>query len=345
MSRETMEDLNRYNLIGFTAERGHFWHWREDLQGDEPNHYDGAIPVADVIRRLFYWDAISSPVLAQIPVDPTVEPSGFITIEDASRQAIVRPDTQTILGLFSEGYKIHQYKEWLIDNVTLLMDDDLQIGSAGLLDKGGMAYVQIEMPKNIEIPEVGEAFRPYFLATTSLNGKLSTTFKRVYTRVGCDNTCEYALGEKSATSKIKHTKYSKFDVNAEREKHSLMEAMTEDIIADVLAKTKREVTGKQFISWLDAFAPVPEDEGRAKTMAERKREELLTLWMHDERVAPWAGTEWGVQQLANTHAQHFASVNKGTSRVERNVLGAATGKLFDADNTALALLNQVLQAA
>lgn len=37
MSRETLEDLNANTLIGFTDKRGQAWHYREEMQGDEPN--------------------------------------------------------------------------------------------------------------------------------------------------------------------------------------------------------------------------------------------------------------------------------------------------------------------
>ena len=59
MSRETAQWLNTYTLVGFTDQRGHAWHYRMDLQGVETNHYSAAIPVDDVLRRLFNWRANS----------------------------------------------------------------------------------------------------------------------------------------------------------------------------------------------------------------------------------------------------------------------------------------------
>lgn len=50
MSRETSEWLNRNVLVGFTDKRGNAWHYKADDQGDEPNHYPGPVPVADVGR-------------------------------------------------------------------------------------------------------------------------------------------------------------------------------------------------------------------------------------------------------------------------------------------------------
>ena len=52
MSEETVHDLNSSTLIGNTDARGTAWHYRAEHQGDEPNHYPGPIPVADVQRRL-----------------------------------------------------------------------------------------------------------------------------------------------------------------------------------------------------------------------------------------------------------------------------------------------------
>ena len=58
MSQETSEWLNQNVLVGFTSKRGNAWHYKESDQGDEPNHYEMNIPVEDVERRLFYWDAV-----------------------------------------------------------------------------------------------------------------------------------------------------------------------------------------------------------------------------------------------------------------------------------------------
>jgi hypothetical protein len=59
MSKETLQHMNANTLIGFTDKRGHAWHYRAEQQGDEPNHYPGAIPIEDGQRRLFAWTAES----------------------------------------------------------------------------------------------------------------------------------------------------------------------------------------------------------------------------------------------------------------------------------------------
>ena len=87
MSRETLTHLNTQTLIGYTSKRGQAWHYRADYQGSESNHYEHAIPVADVRRRLFYWSPVEADIQAvtidedgvQIYTDPTRKPSSGTT--------------------------------------------------------------------------------------------------------------------------------------------------------------------------------------------------------------------------------------------------------------------------
>ncbi|MCA0336170.1 MAG: hypothetical protein LCH66_04770 [Actinobacteria bacterium] len=43
---------------------------------------------------------------------------------DATRQVIVRPDTKTVLGVFSSGDRVHDYEEWLLSSVQSILDTD-----------------------------------------------------------------------------------------------------------------------------------------------------------------------------------------------------------------------------
>ena len=64
MSRETLTHLNTQTLIGYTSKRGQAWHYRAEHQGSEPNHYEHAVPVADVRRRLFCWSPVEADIQA-----------------------------------------------------------------------------------------------------------------------------------------------------------------------------------------------------------------------------------------------------------------------------------------
>ena len=205
MSRETTEWLNRNVLIGFTEQRGKAWHYRKSSQGVEPNHYPGSVPIGDVERRLFAWTPQEARVQALLDT-----PHGPQTLADERHKAIVRPDTGRVLGIVSQTYTIHSYQEWLLDHVAALLGQSSGIGSAGLLEGGARAWVQVEVPETITTPQ-GVPFRPFLTAATSLDGSMSTTYLTGAQVVVCDNTLRAAMSDKAAaTLKIRHSARSDY---------------------------------------------------------------------------------------------------------------------------------------
>jgi phage/plasmid-like protein (TIGR03299 family) len=346
MSRETAQWLNTQTLIGHTDKRGHAWHYRAEEQGDEPNHYPGAVPVADVRRRLFGWDAVPRPVAVQLPADLVTataitddgEPIRYAEI--AGRQAITRSDTGAVLGIFADGYRVHQFSEWLLDTVSTILDDSLSVGSAGLLKGGAVAWVSVEVPDTITTPE-GVAFRPNLLACTSHDGSLATTYKRVVTNTVCDNTMSAALREKGQQVKVRHSRNSAGRLGEVRDALAIVHTIAEDFAAQVAELTALTVTDRQWAAFLDAHAPVPSVPSRSRTMAESRRASLTRLWDHDARVSPWRGTGWGVVQAVNTYTHHEQTV-RGMDRAERNMLRAVEGGADALDAGTVATLRRVL---
>lgn len=332
MSKETSAWLNQNTLIGFTDKRGHAWHYRASDQGAEPNHYHGQVPVADVQRRLFGWEAESCPLQAIR--------EGGTTLAIPDKQAIVRSDTGEVLGLFSDGYQPHPYREWLLDNVGSLLDDGLSIGSAGLLDRGGIAWVSVEVPETMTTPE-GVAYRPHLLATTSFNGKVATTYKRVVQLVVCDNTLNIARHERGQQFKVKHTRNSGLKLAEARDALNLIYESGDAFAAEVKQLCETTVTDQQWSAFLDAHVPIPE-KGNARSIAERKRGELVKLWTWDGRVAPWKNTAFGVLQAANTYDHHIGTVRNVNARAERNMLNALDGTTDKTDAEVLRVLGTIL---
>src|SRR5215212_1492979 len=250
MSRETMLHLNTNTLIGFTDKRGNAWHYRAVLQGDESNHYPGAIPVADVRRRLLNWQAVPRRVAIEFPatfetmthLNDAGEPVRWAV--QADRQAISPSNRDVVMGLFKDGYKIHQYDAWLLDNVATILDDDLSISSAGLLRDGALAWVEVSIPETITTPE-GVAFRPNLLAATSFDGSLATTIKRTVQLTVCDNTMKIALGEKGQQVKIKHSSQSLTKIGSVREALALVHTEADEFAAEVARLTHTTVTPMQ----------------------------------------------------------------------------------------------------
>jgi phage/plasmid-like protein (TIGR03299 family) len=322
MTTETISHLNTQVLIGFTDQRGTAWHYKKDEQGAEPNHYPAAIPVADVQRRLFSWQAKAVEMWVDVPkhLHGTL---GSMT-HVPNRQAIVRDDTYQVLGVLSKAYVPHQYDEWLLKQVANLLDDDLAIGSAGLLKGGAVAWVQVEMPETWKV--AGVEFRPHLMATTSLNGEIATLYKRTCTIVVCDNTRAQALRETGQEFRVKHTSQSLLRLSDARDALSIVHTIGDDFAAEIEALMARRVTDRQFDRFLSLVAPADDTESRqAQSRAENQRNTMRQMWQTDIRCAPFRGTAFGAVQTVNTWRQHIKPTRAGRSRFERTMLDTMTG--------------------
>jgi phage/plasmid-like protein (TIGR03299 family) len=351
-----MQDLNTNTLIGNTDARGTAWHYRAEDQGEESNHYPGPIPIEDVERRLFHWQAESRRLAMETPAE--LETMSHLSDEGqpmrwavlADRQAISRSDDTigTAMGIFKSGYAMHQYREWLLTTVANILDDNLSISSAGLLREGAIAWVEVSVPETITTPE-GVDFRPNLLATTSFDGSISTTFKRTITAVVCDNTRELALSEQGQGYKVKHSRYSQAKLAEAREALVMIHTLADEFAAEVAQLCAITVTNDQWAKFLDLHIPRLDGKGealkgRSLTMADNKRDSLNKLYRHDNRVAPWAGTAQGVLQAVNT-AEHHEGTIRGATRTERNMLRTVTGAFGVVDRQAWTNLASVLSTA
>lgn len=330
MSRESSKWLNTLTLIGFTLKRGFAWHYREEDQGNESNHYDGAIPQDDVIRRLFNFSVIEAPMHYYF--------NGELRVAE-DRKLMVADDTGDVLGVFKSGYQGHSYKEWLLNQVGQIIDTDLAIGSAGLLRNRAQAWVSVEMPENMTA--AGVEFRPHLLACTSFDGSLATTYKRCIQFVVCDNTLSAGLGEAGQIFKARHSKYSGIKLNDVRSALEIVHAMGDSFAEELERLAAWKVSEKQFEKHLNLVVPIPEDKGRGQTIATKKQAEIIHLYRADERAATWRGSALGVLQAHNTWNHHFASVRKGVARGQRNMENVVTDKFATADKAVLEVLQTV----
>lgn len=363
MSAETLEWLNVMTLIGDTAtvesdwrRDGRAWHYRATMQGDEPNHYEGAIPVEDVRRRLFSWQPRAvRPMVAEY-VDMTEAGVETVRITDDNRQMIVRPkgslspdDPGAILGVFKGGYKVHDYDEWLIRNVESILDDSLHIGSAGLLRNGAQAWVGITVPDSITTPE-GVEFRPFLYSVTSLDGSIATGYGRTVELPICDNSLAGSMGEKGQKIKYKHTSNSLNRIGEARTALAVdfLQATADAFMAEVAQLTNTDVNDGQWGAFKNAMHPLTDENGaektgRSRTISVNRQAELEQLYRYDARCAPWAGTAFGVLQTVNTHRHHIGTV-QGCSRPQRNMSNVIEGVNAKEDARTLQTLDLVLSA-
>lgn len=349
MSAETSEWLNRNTLIGMTDKRGTAWHYRASDQGDEPNHYPGPIPVADVHRRLFYWEA--RPVrLALVHDDlvgigedgaPVYAPR-YDLDPVADFRAIQRSDTGQVWQLPTAGYTVHQYQDVLLRQAEAMLGEGLVVASAGLLKGGGRAWVCAEIPETFTV--AGLDVRPSLIAASSHDGSLALTFKLAYGVPVCDNTLSMALMEPTPVVRFRHTSGSSDRIAVIADALGLVE----EAHARAARNLDRLATVKVLDPEFDAIAAALLKPGTASknamSIADRQRTEVRTLWDADDRVASTRGTALGVVQTFNTWRHHVQTQRtRGiTHRSERNMIAAITGTGEAEDRKTVRALTDVL---
>lgn len=353
MSQETLEWLNANTLIGYTTEKevwasngfvtseGKPWWQQEGYDGAFP----GAIPIDEVLNRLFYWKPLEGALTVRIPCDEAelmdgIDDKGDMYVNRIveGKKAIIRPDTETVLGIFGESsYNMHLYDEWLVDEVAKMLDTgrgELGMSSAGLLRLGGVAYVTIELPDTITTRH-GDGIRPAIVACTSLDGTKATTYVVRTMRPVCDNSLNLTLAGKQDKVKIKHSGKSAGRIGEVRDALGLIWQATEQSIAFLDACVEVPVDNPTFNLMVQALVPVPEAKmeagkitnQRAITIADNKRGQLFSLWNGDPRVGNFTGTLAGAYHAVNTWQEHFRSNNE--VQVARVIEGTLDGT-FDA---------------
>lgn len=350
MSKQTIEWLNTNVLVGCADVRGNAWHYRKSAQGAESNHYPGFIPEGDVVRRLFNFDAVEAPLSVSLPADiescTGIDADGNMvrTVSVPGRKAVVASDTGHVFGLFADGYTIHNFRPWLLDNVSHLIGGELGISSAGLLSDRGIAWVEVSVPETLSTRH-GIDYRPNLLACTSHTGKLASTFKRTITNTVCDNTMGAALGERGQQVKIRHSRYSGTRVEDARAALALIHQAADTFDAGVSALVEKKVSDLQFKTVLRHMVPVnTADSKRTQDSARRRQAEITRVYLHDPRVGDFTGTAYGVVQAFNTwehHGRNVHGTDKNAARAERNMLSALTGDTDKADAAVLAALAAV----
>lgn len=342
-------------LIGNTAKRNG---WIGQTDGTLPT-YEGPIPVAEVERRLFDWHAISVPSGNFIPCDvseadyilPDGRPCKVVITEGA--QGIVRSDDGTELGRHKSGYRIHDYKQWLIRSVSNILQDRLQILSALTLKNGAQAAVEIGLDETMHDDTTGLDFWPFLLAQTSLDGSIATTYSAGNRVLRCDNMFQGWNREAKRAGrqyKIKHTvnSMSEAHVVGVRTALSILDKSAHEMTAMMRQLSSIDVTRKQWLQVLDIIEPpAPADSSKVKVTKTNNRRDLLdSIYLgHGELGAlngPFAGTAFGAVQANNTYQQHGVPV-RGTSRLERVYDRAIRGDIAEADTVALQALATVLQ--
>lgn len=336
----TQVEIDAYNAGDVLVGYGHKAWWLnagQDAAMAESTHYAGAIPSADIARRLFGWSA-----------EPVALINGrtFDVVE--GHVLNVRSDNGAGLGIVSDNYAVHQYRESLLDGTANIIGDGLGYASAGLLKSGARAFVTVATGDLVS--ESGVEFLPYLTAYGSHDGSWSTGYKASVILTVCSNTAALMIGENNgpgaANVKVRHTRLSVPRLASAQDALSVIYRTADAFSAQVRALCEQTVTPAQWDAVLDEIAPPAAKDAtpRARTMADNKRDALNAMAKNDPRAAPWFGTAFGAVQAVSTYVQHVQTV-RGATRAERNMMAGIDGTFDKLDAATLLTVSRVLANA
>jgi phage/plasmid-like protein (TIGR03299 family) len=338
MSRETQLWLENNLVIGDTDIRGEAWWYRGvDRADGTSNHFPGAIPWEVVRGLILPFEPIEQPLYIMLP-------DGTFHLVPNFKGVASENDPTELHAVHSDEYAKHPFSKWLLDDVYTLVDGEVHASSAGLLQKGAVAWVELSVAATMIME--GFEFRPHLLCSTSVNGRYQTTYGLKAQATVCDNTLNIADREQGQRISYRHTKGSFGRAQEIRDAVGLLIASGDDFKAEMERLLSWQVPSRIFGKWLDEMIPVKDKDGTPKegaslTRAENQRDKMVTMWRKDDRVAPWAGTAFGVQCLSNTLMHYESTVTKAASRPERNMLNVISGKTAENDRLALEALEKV----
>lgn len=171
-------------------------------------------------RRMFYtgerpWHGLGTKVEEPLTAKEAIEVSKLdYTVECQpiylsgereieSRLAIVRADTQAVLGLVSEKYKIVQNRDAFSFFDTLVGEGQAIYESAGALGLGERVWIMAKLPDDIIVGK-DDVVEKYLILTTSHDGKSSVKVYFSPVRVICQNTLNFSFSQRSDCINIPH---------------------------------------------------------------------------------------------------------------------------------------------
>jgi phage/plasmid-like protein (TIGR03299 family) len=367
MSQETMQFLNARNILVGCGEIP--WWYDEKIvtaliasgEIESSPLFDGPVPIEEA-RQLFS-EVITGYVTAALKEVDANEAMLFLgdgtpypyRVVISEEHKLVGPEGRDVFfECFKRGYDTenHQFADVLLEATAAIIGGDVQLKTAGKLRDGAVAFTTVGVPETFTTPE-GVEFRSNLTAASSFNGKIATQWGRHNNLTVCDNTMDANLrsaADAGQLVKVKHTANSFLRIKDAREALCLIESGAEEFAQELSTLCQTPVSSAEWNGILNNLVPLPTDEagkvlttGRGYTMAANKRETLQELLQGDDRVAPWAGSAFGVVQAFNTYNQHEAIVRGPVHRAERHYENVITGKVAERDRDVLKAISEVCE--
>ena len=338
MSIYTQKALDNGVVTGFASDFGPAWHQaRLNVQQlkDLGRLYDGPVPT-DVAETMIGW----TPVVIEPGIIGTVQYGDDGTPElttfdlpDRLSKFIANPNTGRIVNIAGSGYNSDLHIT-MREAIQAAMDAEADIASVVCLGDGAHMGMSFRARDGVILGGEWGGAIPLVGFNSSLTGAIATQLDTSTTLRVCDNTMRMAAATAKRSLKVKRTRFSanKVTASAVREALEISFQETEDLVAELERLANIDVNMKQLAQVLNTWKPIPDEDGRAKTIAENTQ--MAFIQEFNGTRNPFGLTVAGLWQAHNTWAhweQTMRGMDGATARLDRKAMRTAEGDVEDMD--------------
>jgi len=264
----------------------------------------------------------------------------------ATHKAIVRMDSQAILGIVGRKYQPVQNAqtfEWLDE---VIGPGKAVYETAGSLHGGKIVWALVKLPGELRVANTDDVVKPYVLVCNSHDGSIAFRALNTSIRVVCQNTLTLALRNAGPDSiSIRHTEYIEARLADAQEVLGLSIAKHREFEVQMNRLAQVRMTKRTFGSYLDrVLGPVPQPtEQDPEPEASAARQQVTANFDHSlQRLkgiehSAWAAFNAVSQYVDWERPTRGAASTRDERRFESMMLGAGADLKRRAWNEALKL--------
>lgn len=293
------------------------WHGLGTVLDHAPNSAEA------IVAAHLDWDVVKQPLFT------AMDSFGMVGLKGVDNWfANVRSDTNEVLGVVSDKYKIVQNREAFSFLDSLCQDGLIQYESAGALRGGKTVWLLARMPSVDEIAP-GDVTQRYILFSTSHDGSQAIHAIPTSVRVVCANTLRVATatdtgfshtGNVARKMEVARRYLSQFD-----EKFTLFRDN-----ARLLVDAK--VTGSAAEEYLKTLFPEIDslEKKRQVTLRQRRIDQIRSnLSSPTNTIGGIKGTWWALFNAVTEQTDHQGKTVKDLAQQESRMLSALDGSAAD----------------
>jgi phage/plasmid-like protein (TIGR03299 family) len=290
--------------------------------------------------------------LVAIATPLTMDENGVTSakyVDVPKKQAIIREDNDTVIGIVGTKYKVVQNMEVFNALDTLVDAGDARYAAAGEVNGGSNIWMVLELPQGVQV--ANDPHAAFLLVKTSHDGSSSVVIKPIIERLFCANQINGLISNgrnrkfNEYTYRMTHSTNQELSIADIRNITNLTYTAIADyqLVANNLLK--KDMSREQAVNFFKKVWALPstvEDkpydlltrgERKQQTIAKEARAKAWAIYNESETQENIRGTAFGAWQAVIEYADHYA-----TGGAERLAAATISGRNDKVKTKALSLL-------